>query len=48
MLEKRRQLTEDWSVFVSSNSSGSLPRIAEKTGKAGLAGLVLPSFLHRG
>ncbi|WP_454914146.1 tyrosine-type recombinase/integrase [Variovorax gossypii] len=35
MLEKRRQLMEDWSAFVILNSSGVLPRIAEKTGETG-------------
>ncbi|MNV98350.1 integrase [compost metagenome] len=37
MLEKRRQLMEDWSAFVTLNSSGVLPRIAEKTGETGPA-----------
>lgn len=37
MFEKRRQLMEDWSAFVARNSSGTLPRIAEKTDKSELA-----------
>jgi integrase len=31
MLEKRRQLMDDWAAFIASNSSASIPRIAEKT-----------------
>lgn len=31
MLQKRRQLMDDWSTFIAANSSASIPRIAEKT-----------------
>lgn len=34
MLEKRRQLMEDWSHFVAHNASSPLPKTAEKTGKS--------------
>ncbi|PZQ78241.1 Prophage integrase IntA [Xylophilus ampelinus] len=37
MLEKRRQLMDDWAAFIAANSSGDPPRIAEKTGKSGAA-----------
>jgi integrase len=37
MLEKRRQMMDDWSTFVAANSGGSLPRIAEKTDNLALA-----------
>jgi integrase len=37
MLEKRRQLMDDWSTFANANSGGSLPRIAEKTDNLALA-----------
>jgi len=31
MLERRRQLMDDWSSFVAANSGGLIPRVAEKT-----------------
>jgi hypothetical protein len=37
MLDRRRQLMEDWSTFVAANSTGTIPRIAEKTGDLALA-----------
>jgi integrase len=37
MLEKRRHLMDDWSGFVAAHSTGTIPRIAEKTDNLALS-----------